>query len=721
MLIFDIRTLLLLNFAINVVNAITITILWRHFRQRFAGLDLWMTDMWLQVIAIGLILMRGVAPDFVTIVLANFLILAGFLIRLLGQERFVARPGRPLYNFVLLGLYFVLATYLTVVQPDMTRREIVMDVVIIVIGCQGAWLLLRRVEPGLRRITRFTGLVFGAYALVALAQTLLLLLAPFQTGDFFVSGPISELIVTLYIMLSVAMTISLIMMVNQRLLAQVQAQEQKFAKAFQSSPYAVTLTRVDDGKILEVNRGFCAITGYSSQEIVGKTMLDLHVWSTPADRADFIAVLDQHGRVAEREVLLRRKSGEMFTGLLSAELISIEERPYILASMSDITARKQAEAAVQASKDYTQFILNAINDAVIVADADTGAMVDVNQTMCDMYGYTRTEALDMPLDKQLSLADPPYALADARAWLHKVRQEGPQTFEWLARRQDGRLFWVELNIRFVVYQGANLYVVVARDIAERKRAAAALAEAKDAAEVANRAKSEFLSNMSHELRTPLGLIKVASTTLQRQDVTFAPAVQQEILRGITDEANRLELLVSNLLDISRLEQKRFMLHLAPADVNQLVTAIATAAVREWSDKPEAGHRFVLDLPDLPVMAEVDAPKIEQVLRNLLQNALHYSPAGGVITVTLRADGAEYELQVADQGIGIAPEDQAHIFERFYRAANAIAFRSRGAGLGLAICREIVEAHGGEISVTSAPGQGATFTVRLPLQPRLVEN
>jgi PAS domain S-box-containing protein len=586
MTIFDIRTLLLLNFALNVVNAITISMLWRRFRGRFAGISFWVADMWLQVVAIGLILLRGVAPEFITIVLANTFILTGFLLLLIGQERFVARPGRQIHNVLLVGLYFVLATSDSVLQPNMTQREIIMDIVIAVIGIQGAWLLLHKVEAGLRKVTRFTGLAFGAYAAVALLQMILLLLAPFQTGDFFRSGPISELAVTLYIMLSIAMTFSLVMMVNQRLLFQVQAQEEKFATAFHSSPYAVTLTRLADGQILEVNRGFSAITGFTSQEVVGRTMPDLNIWENQAERADFMAELNRSGRAPEQERSMRRKSGELFTGLLSAEVILIDDQPHVLASMSDITARK--------------------------------------------------------------------------------------------------------------------------------RAAAALAEAKEAAEVANRAKSEFLSNMSHELRTPLGLIKVASTTLQRPDVTFPPAVQQEILRSITDESNRLELLVSNLLDLSRLEQKRFMLHRAPTDVRQLVTTIYAAAVQEWANEPSAAHRFLLDLPDAPVVAEIDAPKIEQVLRNLLQNAVHYAPGGGAVTVALRADGGACELRVVDEGIGIAPTEQSRIFERFYRAPDARVLRTRGAGLGLAICREIVDAHGGVLRVESVPGRGSTFIVRLPL-------
>ena len=209
---------------------------------------------------------------------------------------------------------------------------------------------------------------------------------------------------------------------------------------------------------------------------------------------------------------------------------------------------------------------------------------------------------------------------------------------------------------------------------------------------------------------------MGATTLLRRDIVFPPATQQRILHEITRETDHLERLVLNLLDMSRLDQNRFPLHAEPTDLNHLITTVAGNLQRAATENKRARRRFVLHLPDPPLTATVDAMKIEQVVRNLLENAIHYSPSGGAITVRLHADPATWELWVTDEGIGIAPEDLEHIFERFFRSRDVQVQKVRGAGLGLSICNEIVRAHGGEIRVTSSLGTGSTFIVSIPCCP-----
>jgi two-component system sensor histidine kinase KdpD len=225
----------------------------------------------------------------------------------------------------------------------------------------------------------------------------------------------------------------------------------------------------------------------------------------------------------------------------------------------------------------------------------------------------------------------------------------------------------------------------------------------------NRLRSELIANVSHELRTPLGLIEVFCTTLLREDVDFDREIQQEFLRDIEEETGKLEKIVDNLLDLSQMKDGRLRLDKRPTDVGQLAREVMEAMEVQLIQ-----HRFVHDFPPDPLVATVDPKRIEQVLRNLLSNAIKYSPKGGNITVQGRGDKRQLLVRVSDQGIGIPPEGLERVFERFYRVENEIIQSVRGAGLGLAVCQGIVEAHGGRIWVESTLGVGSTFYFTLPV-------
>jgi K+-sensing histidine kinase KdpD len=227
----------------------------------------------------------------------------------------------------------------------------------------------------------------------------------------------------------------------------------------------------------------------------------------------------------------------------------------------------------------------------------------------------------------------------------------------------------------------------------------------------DRLRSELIANVSHELRTPLGLIKIFCTTLLRQDADFGREIQQEFLRDIADETGKLEIIVDNLLDLSRMEHGRLRLEKRPAEMGKLALRVI-----ESMQVQTIAHRFKHDFPSEPLIAAIDSEQIEQVLRNLLSNAVKYSPGGGTITIQGHKRKNELVLSVSDQGIGIPHDALEKVFERFYRVDNDTTQRVRGAGLGLSVSRGIVQAHGGSIWVESVPGEGSTFSFSLPTVP-----
>jgi PAS domain S-box-containing protein len=223
----------------------------------------------------------------------------------------------------------------------------------------------------------------------------------------------------------------------------------------------------------------------------------------------------------------------------------------------------------------------------------------------------------------------------------------------------------------------------------------------------------FISVISHELKTPVAIIKGYASTLRRPDVEWDRAVMMDGLQVIEEEADRLDSLIGNLLDVSRLQAGALRLQLGPVHIPALASRVVQGIAATASDKHEFQLRFTPSFP--PVHA--DEERIRMVLSNLVSNAVKYSPQGGIVRVGGWVEGDYAVIYVSDQGIGIAPEDQERVFERFYRVDNTLGRETQGAGLGLFLARAIITAHNGRLWVESQPGRGSRFFFALPLEPR----
>jgi signal transduction histidine kinase len=222
-------------------------------------------------------------------------------------------------------------------------------------------------------------------------------------------------------------------------------------------------------------------------------------------------------------------------------------------------------------------------------------------------------------------------------------------------------------------------------------------------------KSQLLSTVSHELRTPLASIKGFATTLLRQDVKWDETNRREFLSIIDEESDRLSELISNLLDMSRIEAGTLRIEPEPADLAPIIEE-TVGAFKIQTHR----HTFRVDLPDALPLVWADPRRARQVLRNLLDNAVKYSPDGGLIGVTASSDAEVVQVVVSDQGLGIEAQYLEHIFDRFYQVDSASTRAVGGSGLGLSICKAILDAHGGRIWVQSEVGLGTEFYFTLPL-------
>lgn len=229
-------------------------------------------------------------------------------------------------------------------------------------------------------------------------------------------------------------------------------------------------------------------------------------------------------------------------------------------------------------------------------------------------------------------------------------------------------------------------------------------------------RSEIMAVLSHELRIPLSAIKGYSTALQLDEVDWSKEKQQEFLTLIEDECDNMQVMLKEILDSSLIEVEQLTLERQPTRLQWLARNVVHEAQRRTEN-----HRILVDLPsDFPIV-EVDQRWIKQVLRNILENAIRYSPEGGLIVIHGETRSSDVVISIADEGIGISPENLIPIFEKYFRVRSAADYHVAGTGLGLPVARAIVEAHGGRIWIESKLGEGSTVFFSLPKAKRVTEN
>ena len=234
-----------------------------------------------------------------------------------------------------------------------------------------------------------------------------------------------------------------------------------------------------------------------------------------------------------------------------------------------------------------------------------------------------------------------------------------------------------------------------------------------ALEEANRLKAELISTLAHEMRTPLTSIKGYSTALLMEEATFTPETQQEFLQIIDEECDILQDLIHDLLESSIIDAGLLRLEPQPVTLPRLAKSVTDDMARRAQK-----HHFLVDFaggPERFPIVDADPHRIEQVLRNLVDNAVKYSPQGGLVVVRGEVREDEVVVSVADQGVGIAPEHLNQLFEKFFRVESGLGRHVVGSGLGLPIARTIVESHGGRIWAESQVGEGSTLYFTLPLK------
>ncbi len=339
----DLRSIVFAGVAVEVVCILVLVALWRQTRRHYPGLGIWALNATLQAAGLFLILLRDVLPVWASVSAANVLLFGGTWLGLVGLERFVGRRRKQIANGSVVGGAIAIHLWLTYVQPNLALRSAVVAAVLLFFSMRCSTLTLREMKADMRPVTRWVGVVFALFAGLFAFRIANMLGHVGRPDDYLRLGSAEALFHLAIQMLFILLTYAVVLMVNRRLLLDLSLQREKFSKAFHSAPYALLLTRLSDGRILEINDGFTALAGYGDAEALGVTTLDLSLWTQTGDRDAVVAQLAAHGRVDGLEFTFRKKTGERLTGLFSAVVIAVGDEPCILSSIADITARKRTE------------------------------------------------------------------------------------------------------------------------------------------------------------------------------------------------------------------------------------------------------------------------------------------------------------------------------------------------------------------------------------------
>ena len=442
------------------------------------------------------------------------------------------------------------------------------------------------------------------------------------------------------------------------------------------------------------------------------------------------------------ESLVLRKDGSLVPVEVTGSLIELDGTYIAQGILRDISKRKRIQADLFDSEKRYQALFNHKSEAVFINSfTETGKpsnFIEVNQTACESLGYSREELLTMgPGDIM------PTDFFCKREVIETLHSQKYASQEILHQTKDGKIFPVELNlVELKDSQGKTLVIASARDISDRKNYEHQLELTNAELIRATRLKDEFLANMSHELRTPLNSILGMSEGLLEGILGAINQRQSQAITAIEKSGRHLLELINDILDLSKIEAGKLELEITKVNILQLCQS-SLNFVKHQAFKRQIQLRANLS-KEIGEMS-LDERRIRQVLINLLSNAVKFTPIGGRVVLDVHYEPIEVNLaehisltripvqpkpnsvlescpledrfylciSVTDTGIGIDPLDQVKLFKPFVQIDSSLNRKYEGTGLGLALVKQIVEMHGGDVTLRSQIGEGSCFTVRLP--------
>ncbi|WP_340818680.1 response regulator [Methanolobus sp. WCC4] len=482
--------------------------------------------------------------------------------------------------------------------------------------------------------------------------------------------------------------------------ALIREKEHRYRLLFEHSNDAIFI--VKDGIIQDYNtKAFISVFGLC-QEMVGKPLFDI----VEKNNFSLMHQLEEdaiENSFSRKEMMITRPDALSMDAEVTATVIDADER-LIQFIIRDITERKEIERLEQESNERMSLILDNINCGVIVIDANNHEIVDINPTALGIVGFNKEDVIGKECHNFVCPSEKGMCpISDLG--MNVDRSERSMI------RSDGTMVPVLKSVETVNMGGRELLIESFVDITMIKETEEALLAAKVHAEAANRTKSEFLANMSHELRTPLNSVIGFSDILLEGGFGDLNERQHRFMSNIASSGKHLLNLINDILDISKIEAGKMELFYEVFDFADLMSDI------QLMMRPIATKKDLLldvDMRSKNIYLKADRSKLKQVLYNIIGNSTKFTPENGNIHVIVSVNDDMLNVSVKDTGIGISKEDQQELFKPFVQLDSSSNRKYDGTGLGLALVKNLIELHGGNIWVESEPGEGSNFMFTIPL-------
>ncbi|HET7435067.1 MAG TPA: PAS domain S-box protein [Thermoanaerobaculia bacterium] len=484
------------------------------------------------------------------------------------------------------------------------------------------------------------------------------------------------------------------------------ASEARYRRLFETAQDAILILEEASGKIMDANPFVIALLGYPLEELIGKELWQIGLFSDTLESKAAMQRLQETGYIRYEDMPLQTKRGKRVEVEFVSNSYMVGDLKVIQCNIRDITDRKWAEDAARISAQRFQFLAESMPIIIFTAKPD-GGIDYCNRQLTDFTGLTCEELCTAG---RASFTHPAEEEEDDRLWRHSIESGEAFQHESRFRRADGVFRW-HLTRAAAMRDAGGIVIWVASstDIHDRKSVEEALVRQYHESEALSRAKDEFLATSSHELRTPLTSILGWAELLVTGGLDAA--TQRVALDSIVQSSRAQSRLIDDMLDVSRLLTGKLELNSEPVDV----AASVLLALRAITPSAERKN-IALEKAFTPGTSRVDGDptRLQQIFWNILANAVKFTPAGGRIRVQMASTDSRVDIVVSDTGRGISAEFLPRVFDSLSQERGSSTRSHGGLGLGLSIVRQLVQMHGGTVCAESAgEGQGATFTVSLP--------